>query len=173
MKTLTLVSGGARSGKSRYALQAAAQYPASRKYFIATAEALDEEMAARIAHHKASRPSDFATIEAPVEIVRTLNSLDQRADVAVVDCLTLWVSNLLGTGMDDETVMREAEALARALDDARFACVVVTDEVGSGIVPEHPIARRFRDLLGWTNQKIAEIADEVILMVAGCPLRVK
>ncbi len=174
MPTLTLMTGGARSGKSAHAISlATARATAARPYFVATAEGLDDEMRARIAHHQATRPPEFVTVEAPLDLEAAIAALESRADVAVIDCLTLWVSNLMGAGLDDATILSRADRLAVALRRASFDFVVVTDEVGWGIVPDHPIARRFRDLLGWTNQKVAQVADEVLLMAAGYPLRLK
>lgn len=173
MGTITLITGGARSGKSTHAMKLATPY--RRKYFVATGQALDDEMAARIEKHRASRPADFQTIEEPVEIVAALEGLNEKADVVIVDCLTLWISNLMLGGKQDEiATLAQAEGLAAALKRASFASIVVTDEVGAGIVPtDHAESRQFRDLLGWSNQKIAAAADDVILMVAGFPLKVK
>lgn len=173
MGTLTLITGGARSGKSAHALTLAQQTPDARRFFIATAEALDDEMRERIAHHRATRSADFATIEEPIAVAAALAELAGRADIVVVDCLTLWVSNLLTAGRGDEEILTAARGLAAVLAGAPFAGIVVTDEVGAGIVPENAMARRFRDLLGWTNQALAQTAERVLLMVAGHPLRVK
>jgi adenosylcobinamide kinase/adenosylcobinamide-phosphate guanylyltransferase len=170
MAKVTLITGGSRSGKSAHALTLA---NGARRFFIATAEALDAEMAARIAHHRAARPADFETIEEPVELRRALEGLEGRADCVVIDCLTLWVANLMGCEFGDQRILAEADALAAALTRSSFTAIAVTDEVGSGIVPDNPTARRFRDLLGWTNQKIARAADSVLLMTAGYPLRIK
>jgi adenosylcobinamide kinase/adenosylcobinamide-phosphate guanylyltransferase len=174
MAPVTVITGGARSGKSSHAIALACADPvAARRFFVATGEALDDEMRARIEHHRAARPAEFETIEEPLELRATLAALAGQADVVVIDCLTLWVANLMGSGLDDDAILAEAEALAAALAEAPFAPIVVTGEVGWGIVPEHPVARRFRDLLGWTNQKVARVAGAVILMAAGYPLRVK
>ncbi|MFZ1121686.1 MAG: bifunctional adenosylcobinamide kinase/adenosylcobinamide-phosphate guanylyltransferase [Candidatus Binataceae bacterium] len=173
MGTVTLITGGARSGKSAHALSLAQHAAGTRRFFIATAEALDEEMRERIAHHRTSRSADFATIEEPIAIGAALSKLASRADIVVVDCLTLWISNLLMTRCGDEEILDEARELAATMTGAPFASIVVTDEVGAGIVPENAMARRFRDLLGWTNQAIAQTAERVVLMVAGYPLRVK
>ena len=172
MPTLRLITGGSRSGKSTHAI-ATADATAARRYFIATAEALDDEMRARIAHHQATRPPEFVTVEAPLDLEAAIVALESCADVAVLDCLTLWVSNLIGASLDDGAILARADALAAALRRASFQIIVVTDEVGWGIVPDHPVARRFRDLLGWTNQKVAQVADEVLLLAAGYPLRLK
>jgi adenosylcobinamide kinase/adenosylcobinamide-phosphate guanylyltransferase len=173
MGTTTLITGGARSGKSMQALKLALPY--QRKFFIATGEPLDDEMTARIEFHRTTRPQDFRTVEEPVKVVAALEKLGQSADLVVLDCLTLWVSNLMQWHVtDDGPVLGEADKLAAALKLAPFASIVVTDEVGLGIVPtDHAESRRFRDLLGWTNQKVAAVADQVLLMVAGYPLRVK
>jgi adenosylcobinamide kinase / adenosylcobinamide-phosphate guanylyltransferase len=173
MGTITLITGGSRSGKSTYALKLALPYP--RKFFVATCEALDNEMAARIEAHRAARPPEFQTIEEPVEIVDAIEKLEGKADVVIVDCLTLWISNLMLSGdRDDQSILRRADKVAASLKRAAFASIVVTDEVGAGIVPtDHAESRRFRDLLGWTNQKIAAVADDVVLMVAGYPVKVK
>ena len=173
MGTVTLITGGARSGKSAYALALAQQARGTRRFFIATAEALDDEMRERIAHHRTNRSLDFATIEEPLAIGAALSELTNRADIVVVDCLTLWISNLLMTHRGDEEILAQARGLAGAMAGAPFASIVVTDEVGAGIVPENAMARRFRDLLGWTNQALAQTAGRVVLMVAGYPLRVK
>lgn len=174
MAKVTFITGGARSGKSAYALAMATEAAETPRYFIATAEALDDEMRTRIARHRAQRPAEFITIEAPIALARAIAEIpDGGAGVAVIDCLTLWLSNLLGQSLEDEAIARAADDLAAAIAAARLRIIVVSGEVGSGIVPENPLARRFRDLLGWTNQKIAGIADEAILMAAGYPLRLK
>lgn len=171
---LILITGGSRSGKSSHALSLAqARAGSVRAFFVATAQAIDEEMQARIAHHQSLRPELFETIEEPVELCEAVARIDRHASVVVIDCLTIWVSNLLAANRDDSAIMREANRLAGLLQQASFDTFVVTDEVGSGIVPMAPLSRRFRDLLGWTNQSIARAADEVLMMVAGYPLRVK
>lgn len=186
MGRLTLITGGARSGKSAQALKLARAHPtmdARRRFFIATGQPTDLEMEARIAHHKETRGADFQTIEEPLNLADVVKSLGGRADIVVIDCLTLWISNLMeARGMGDlnlipahnvPTLLAEARALADALRAAEFDSIVVTGEVGAGIVPDNPVARQFRDLLGWTNQQIAEAADDVLLMVAGYPVRAK
>jgi len=170
MGTLTLITGGARSGKSSHALMLAMKSAGARRAFIASAEALDDEMAARIERHRADRPAGFDTIEEPLDVCGALESLDGEADVVILDCLTLWISNLMNRGDDDASILAAADRLAATAAASTIDLVVVTDEVGSGIVPVNPTSRRFRDLLGWTNQKIARAADEVILMAAGYPL---
>ncbi len=171
---LTLITGGARSGKSRYAL-ALAQHcaPSGRAFFLATAQVLDQEMAERVARHRSARPARFETVEEPVAVAARLKSLEGAAAVAVIDCLTLWVSNLLCAGLSDAAVLGETELLTTALRSVSFPTIVVSGETGCGIVPENQLARRFRDLLGAANQQIGAAADALVLMVAGHPLRVK
>jgi adenosylcobinamide kinase/adenosylcobinamide-phosphate guanylyltransferase len=170
---IILVTGGSRSGKSAHGLKLASEHPRARKVFIATAEALDEEMAVRISRHKAERAPNFTTIEEPLKLAEAVTELNGKADAVVIDSLTLWVSNLMCGDASDAAFKAEASALAMALAGADFASIVVTDEVGSGVVPDNPTGRRFRDLLGSANQEIARAAAEVILVVAGYPLKVK
>jgi adenosylcobinamide kinase / adenosylcobinamide-phosphate guanylyltransferase len=170
---VTLITGGARSGKSSHALAIALAYPGTRRYFLASAEPVDEEYRARIERHRADRPPGFVTLEEPLALAATLESLEGRADMVVVDCLTLWVSNLMARGRDDAGIAAEGDRLVAALARTSFGAAIVTGEVGAGIVPTDPVARRFRDLLGWTNQKIARASDRVVLMAAGCPVVVK
>ena len=164
---LTLVLGGARSGKSRYAENLIAALPPPWTY-IATAEGGDAEMAARIAAHRARRGASWRTIEAPRELTAALKSC--RTAPVLVDCLTLWLSNLLLAGADIDA---EVAQLDDALAARRLPVVLVANEVGSGIVPDHALGRRFRDLQGVLNQRIAARVERVILVVAGLPLALK
>ncbi len=174
MAKITFITGGARSGKSAHALALAREGgDHARFFFVATAEPLDEEMRARIARHRASRPAGFETVEEPLNVADAISKLDGRASIVVLDCLTLWISNLMRAGVPDDEILAGAERLAETLQRVSFASVIVSGEVGAGIVPDNPLARRFRDLLGWTNQKIAARADTVLMMVAGLPMRVK
>jgi adenosylcobinamide kinase/adenosylcobinamide-phosphate guanylyltransferase len=143
--------------------------------FVATAEAGDDEMAARIARHRAERPADWRTVEVPVALTATLAALDGGADVVVVDCLNLWVANLLHKRpeLSDGDVIAEASELEAAIRHPRYSLILVSNEVGWGIHPETALGRRFRDALGLVNQAAARAADEVLLMVAGCPMVVK
>jgi adenosylcobinamide kinase/adenosylcobinamide-phosphate guanylyltransferase len=166
-RELTLVLGGARSGKSRFAETLIARHLPPWLY-VATAEAGDAEMAARIAAHKARRGPDWMTIEAPHDLANVLAEQGNRP--VLVDCLTLWLSNLMLANSDiDEAVAR----LEQALEQANGQVVLVANEVGSGVVPENALARRFRDLQGQLNQRLAARADRVVLVVAGLPLFVK
>jgi adenosylcobinamide kinase/adenosylcobinamide-phosphate guanylyltransferase len=170
---ITLITGGARSGKSAHALKLASQPAHARRVYVATAEASDDEMADRIARHRAERGPGFLTVEEPVNLAAALEALQGRADVAIIDSLTIWVANLMRSRSVSDPFATEADTLAGVLTRAAFAGIIVTDEVGYGIVPDNPVARRFRDLLGLVNQTVARAADEVILMVAGYPLKVK
>jgi adenosylcobinamide kinase/adenosylcobinamide-phosphate guanylyltransferase len=165
---VTLVIGGARSGKSRYAEKLIEQEPAPWIY-LATAEAHDKEMAARIAEHRARRDRSWQTIEAPHDLAGALGALPPRSAV-LVDCLTLWLSNRL---LADADIDREIVDLERALASHDGAVVAVSNDVGSGIVPDNALGRRFRDVQGVLNQRIAACASRVVLMVAGLPLAVK
>jgi adenosylcobinamide kinase/adenosylcobinamide-phosphate guanylyltransferase len=166
-----LIVGGARSGKSRYAVQRFS--PDARIVFVATAEARDEDMYKRIARHRAERPPSWRTIEEPFDIVSRLSSVDGTCDGVLVDCLTLWVSNLLLRGERDEAILEEAEELAGLVVRRRSSLALVSNEVGEGVHPETAAGLRFRDLLGSVNQRIAAACDTVVLMVAGVPLTVK
>jgi len=163
------VIGGARSGKSRYA-QGRAEATGLSPLFIATAQAYDDEMRERIERHRADRGPQWRTVEAPVDLAGALRAHDAPDRVLLVDCLTLWVTNLMLGGQD---VADATEDLARALNDARGAVILVANEVGLGIVPDNALARRFRDAAGIVNQKIAAVANEVQLLAAGLPLCLK
>jgi adenosylcobinamide kinase / adenosylcobinamide-phosphate guanylyltransferase len=168
---ITLVIGGARSGKSRYAEGVIATLRPSWQppcIYVATAEAGDEEMTARIATHRSRRGSDWHTVEAPRALAAALNSCATAP--VLVDCLTLWLSNLLLVDADVET---EIAGLEKALASIAAPVVLVTNDVGSGVVPDYPLGRRFRDWQGILNQRVAALADRVVLMVAGLPLPVK
>lgn len=164
----TLVLGGARSGKSRYGESLIAREPPPWTY-IATAEALDDEMAQRVAAHRAQRDGRWQTIEAARDLPGALAALPPTA-VVLVDCLTLWLSNLLLAEID---ITAETARLEDVLTQMQGKVVLVANEVGFGIVPENALARRFRDLQGELNQRLATRADRVVLVVAGLPLFVK
>jgi adenosylcobinamide kinase/adenosylcobinamide-phosphate guanylyltransferase len=169
-----LVLGGVRAGKSAFAVARARTLP-GRVVFVATAEAVDEEMAGRIARHRAERPGGWRTVEAPLTLPSTIAALDGEADVVLVDCLNLWVANLLGRTpeLSDTELVTHAAALEAVATRPRFQLIVVSNEVGMGVHPETAAGRRFRDALGLVNQAVARAADEVVLMVAGCPVTVK
>jgi adenosylcobinamide kinase/adenosylcobinamide-phosphate guanylyltransferase len=165
---IILITGGARSGKSMRAEARALACP-GRPVYIATAEALDDEMVARIEKHRARRGNDWREQEVPLELVAALKATD-GSGARLVDCLTIWLSNLMHAGRDWE---REAAKLADALGMLRSPVVLVSNEVGSGIVPDNALARQFRDAAGLLNQTIARVADEVEFVVAGLPMRLK
>ena len=165
---LTLVLGGARSGKSRYA-EAAVMAAPSPWIYIATAEPFDDEMKARIAEHRGRRGGQWQTIEAPLDLAGAIAAALPAATV-LVDCLTLWLNNLM---FKERDIDAETQRLEAALGARQTPAVLVSNEVGSGIVPENAEARRFRDLQGRLNQRIAARADRVVLLVAGLPLMIK
>ena len=168
LKRLTLVLGGARSGKSRYAEELTK--PAGAKaVYIATAQALDEEMRRRIAAHRLRRDRAWTTVEAPLELVHALGALDPGGP-ALVDCLTLWLSNVMLAKRD---LVRECDGLIEALRTCAAPVVAVSNEVGLGIVPDTTLGRAFRDAQGILNQRVAALADRVVLLSAGLPLVLK
>lgn len=160
---LTFVLGGARSGKTAYALGEALKQPAVRRIMIATAQALDGEMADRIARHQAERGTEWETREAPRALAEAVRSL-QAGDVAVIDCLTLWVTNLM---MDEVEIGPAVADLVVALSESLADLVLISNEVGQGIVPDNALARRFRDETGWAHQAVAQAADRVVFVTAG------
>ncbi|MEX4009680.1 bifunctional adenosylcobinamide kinase/adenosylcobinamide-phosphate guanylyltransferase [Neoaquamicrobium sediminum] len=166
--TLTFVLGGARSGKSRHAEELLSAEPTPWTY-IATAQALDAEMAERIAHHRARRDSRWHTVDAPLDLVDALEALPGGRPV-LLDCLTLWLTNVM---LAERDVEAESQRLADALASPHGRWVVVANEVGLGIVPDNALARRFRDAAGRLNQMVAARADSVVFMVAGLPMKVK
>jgi adenosylcobinamide kinase / adenosylcobinamide-phosphate guanylyltransferase len=164
-----LVLGGARSGKSAYAL-GLAEANGSEKLYLATAEALDADMAARIARHKADRGDGWTTMEEPLRVPQALRSLARPGRVILVDCLTLWLSNMMLAGRDPEAaIARLADAVARLKGPA----ILVSNEVGLGIVPEHKLGRDFRDWHGKANRKIALACDAAVFIAAGLPVQLK
>lgn len=165
-----LVLGGARSGKSRHALEQAAQ-PGGRVAFLATARARDGDMAARIARHRAERPAGWTTLEEPQDVAAACRRAAPAHDLVVVDCATVWVANLMERG-DDAAVLAAVDDLAKLMRERLLSVIVVSNEVGAGVHPPTELGRRFRDLLGLVNQRLAAAADRVTLMVAGLPLTV-
>lgn len=170
---ITLVIGGCRSGKSRFALDRADEIQGNQKIFLATSVPTDLEMDKRVARHQAERGQNWQTIEEPVMIHETIEQASNTADVILVDCLTLWTSNLLMAEYGEPEVMAAVDLLIKALHQSPCPVFLVSNEVGYGIVPDNPLARQFRDLAGLVNQKIAAMADQVILTVAGISLPLK
>lgn len=169
-----LILGGVRSGKSREALRVADLLPAgSRGCFLATAQALDADMQTRIARHQAERPQGWTTVEEPYDVARACERSAGRCDVIVLDCLTLWVSNLLLRGDKAGAILDAADALARFAAIRRLSLVMVSNEVGAGVHPSTEIGLRFRDVLGEVNQRLAAAVDRVTYMVAGIPMVIK
>ncbi|MCW4461050.1 bifunctional adenosylcobinamide kinase/adenosylcobinamide-phosphate guanylyltransferase [Sphingomonas sp. BT-65] len=164
-----LVLGGARSGKSRYA-QARAEAIDGEPVFVATAQPFDDEMAERIARHRADRGARWSTVEAPLDLAAAIRNESRPGRVLLIDCLTLWASNLLLAGHD---IPAATEELVEALTAAEGPLVLVSNEVGLGIVPDNALARRFRDEAGRVNQRIAACVDEVMFVAAGLPLKLK
>jgi adenosylcobinamide kinase/adenosylcobinamide-phosphate guanylyltransferase len=164
-----LILGGARSGKSRVA-QALVEGSAKQRIFIATAQAFDAEMGERISRHQADRDSQWRTLEANLDLVEAIDSEVGTDRIVLVDCLTLWLSNVLLAERDAD---RETERLARAVASAAGPLVLVSNEVGQGIVPATPLGRLFRDAQGRLNQRVADAAEAVVLVTAGCPRLLK
>jgi adenosylcobinamide kinase/adenosylcobinamide-phosphate guanylyltransferase len=165
------VLGGARSGKSRFAVDSHRAH--ARVTFVATAQAHDADMAARVARHRAERPAKWRTVEEPYELVSCLRAGVAESDVVIVDCLTLWVSNLMLRGDADDWIVKQGEELGAVVSAGERDVTLVSNEVGEGVHPPTAEGRRFRDLLGLVNQRVAAAADRVVLMVAGVPLAVK
>jgi adenosylcobinamide kinase/adenosylcobinamide-phosphate guanylyltransferase len=177
MGKLTLILGGARSGKSHYGEQLA-QMLGHEVLFVATAQAFDDEMKARIKRHREQRPRHWRTVEAPTNIAQAL--MPHRADVVLVDCLTLLVSNVilqLEDSLDEEAagslVAAELDALLKMIQSSASHWLIISNEVGLGIVPDNRLARIYRDVLGRANQRLAAAAQRVVFMVAGLPMMVK
>jgi len=170
---ITLVIGGCRSGKSRYALDMANHISGDKKLFIATSVPTDEEMEERVKNHQKDRGPDWTTAEIPVNIPQKIKDSSKFSDIILVDCLTLWLSNLLFNNLTNDEIFKMVEQLAKALKRSLCPVILVSNEVGGGIVPENRLARLFRDTAGFVNQKIAAAADNVFLMAAGIPIKIK
>lgn len=168
---IVLVIGGARSGKSTFALKEAAR-TSGRKAYIATAEAMDEEMKERIEKHKKCRGNDWDTYEEPLKICDVIKGIEGKYKVIIVDCLTLWLSNLMHSNLNTDKEIGHLISSLRFSTDA-LRIYIVSNEVGMGIVPDNELSRRFRDEAGHLNQGVAEIADAVYLVTAGIPLKIK
>lgn len=169
----TLVLGGCRSGKSRHALTLADQIKGKSKIFIATSVPLDEEMHQRVSAHQAERGPDWLTAEEPVRIADLIRDRSKDADVILVDCLTLWISNMMFEGYDDPQIRESTTAFTDSIRTASCPVIAVSNEVGTGVVPENSLSRRFRDNAGFVNQAVAAAVDEVFWCVAGIPVAIK
>lgn len=172
MKKIIFVLGGCRSGKSRFALSYANSHY-KNKVFLATSQALDKEMERRIEIHKKNRGKDWLTLEEPVEIGSSLKSLKNGVDVVLIDCITLWVNNLFLAGEGEEEILSRTVELREVMKNISPSLIVVSNEVGTGIVPDNKIARLFRDIAGIVNQKLAQYSDIVVMTVAGIPQVIK
>jgi adenosylcobinamide kinase / adenosylcobinamide-phosphate guanylyltransferase len=174
-KKIIFIIGGARSGKSTYAQQLASEM-SEKVLFIATGEARDSEMKKRIANHRRQRPKSWQTLECPSEIAAGIGTVKGR-DLILIDCITLLVSNLMGSARNlvaaEKKTVQELEALIELIEKSEYDFVIVSNEVGLGIVPENVMARQYRDLLGKANQMLAAAATEVYFMAAGIPLKLK
>jgi len=173
MPSITLITGGARSGKSSFALSLGLRNY-SKRGFIATAVAFDREMKERISRHREERGDQFHTIEEPIELPRVLVDLRGPYEVVVVDCLTVWLGNLYHHFQGEEEKIRvQVEAFLAHLDHPTYDLILVTNEVGWGIVPENPLARSFRDMAGYVNRRVAQKAAYAYLLCCGIPLTLK
>lgn len=172
MKETVFVIGGCRSGKSRHALELA-QQAQGRRYFVATCIPADEEMTERVSNHQRERGEGWRTVEAPHDICGAIRSVQRDAAVILVDCLTLWVSNLLLAEKGFSFVSSACRDLVETVSTAPCPVILVSNEVGAGIVPENKLARQFRDMTGHVNQQVAAAVDRVVWMVAGIPVPVK
>ncbi|MBW1835946.1 MAG: bifunctional adenosylcobinamide kinase/adenosylcobinamide-phosphate guanylyltransferase [Deltaproteobacteria bacterium] len=173
LKESVFVIGGCRSGKSSHALKLAEQIYGNQKIFIATCQPHDEEMKKRVARHQKERDPSWKTLESPVLVPQTIIANSHEENVILVDCLTLWVSNLMLAEKDMDEISEHLQRLTQSIQKARCPVILVSNEVGTGIVPENRLARHFRDAVGFANQKVADCCDKVVWMVAGIPVKIK
>jgi adenosylcobinamide kinase/adenosylcobinamide-phosphate guanylyltransferase len=176
MKETTFIIGGCRSGKSRYALElanATGGTHGKKKFFFATCVPFDDEMKQRVERHQRQRGSEWTTIEVPHQLPEAIDSQSRKANLILVDCLTLWISNLLLETDDPDKITDQTRRLTQSIKNAPCRVIIVSNEVGTGIVPENRLARQFRDAAGFANQALAVCADRVIWMVAGIPVSIK
>jgi len=173
MGKIIFILGGARSGKSAFAIDMAKESRAKRIAYIATCEAKDAEMAKRIALHRRTRPKGWRTFEEPCRVSALAEKEAKRYDVVLIECVTLLVSNLLLNNFNERAIMEEAKKMLAALKKARARAIIVSNEAGLGVVPENRLARDFRDIAGRVNQLIAKSSDEVFFMISGIPRRIK
>lgn len=169
---LYFITGGARSGKSSFAEKLALDMAGKRAY-IATAQALDAEMSARIEQHRIKRGTSWDTYEEPLAVAELLQKLTNQYQIVLLDCLTLWLSNVMAHTDGDGAVATRSDELVKAAQNFGGVCIVVSNEVGLGIVPDNPLARKYRDFAGILNQKVAQAADAVYFTASGIPLKIK
>lgn len=172
-KEILFVTGGCKSGKSAFAQAEAEKAFKENRVFLATCQPLDSEMEKRIARHQADRDQTWKTVEEPVNIPEAIESIGPEADVILLDCITLWITNLMLAGRTPGEIEEQGKRLVQSIKSAPCMVVVVSNEVGAGIVPENKLARAFRDAAGMVNQMIAACADKVVLSVAGIPVVIK
>ena len=173
MPRIDLILGGCKSGKSSMALSLAEASQAKPKTYLATCQPLDEEMQDRVERHRQERGPEWQTLEEPLFIAQAVRECSSPGTLLLIDCLTMWLSNLLGAGTSGEAIRDRYSELQSSLDEAKGEVILVANEVGLGIVPENPLARRFRDEAGVLNQRLGSIADRVVFMAAGFPLPLK
>ncbi|MGB5156109.1 bifunctional adenosylcobinamide kinase/adenosylcobinamide-phosphate guanylyltransferase [Desulfobacterium sp. N47] len=173
MKEIVFITGGCKSGKSLHALELAEKRKGDRKVFVATCIPFDNEMKERIRRHQKERSKTWHTLEVPVLLSETISEWSAKSDIILIDCLTLWINNIMFQHADIDKITDNIQKLVSSLKDSYCPVVLVSNEVGSGIVPDNELARFFRDAAGLVNQKIASIADRVIWMVAGIPVVIK
>ena len=170
---ITLILGGCRSGKSRLAIDLAEKIQGKRRIFLATCVPQDKEMRQRVKRHQQSRSPEWEAVETPIDLAGAIDDYSARADVVVADCLTLWVSNLFMEKNAVPLVDAQTGRLTASLASAQCPVILVSNELGQGIVPENALARQYRDVVGAVNQRVAAAAHRVILTVAGIPLTIK
>ncbi len=173
MNEIIFILGGARSGKSAFAITLAKKSNKKKIAFIATAEALDKEMKERIALHKKHRPQNFQAFEAPCDIEAVLKKIMGKFDIIIIDCLTLFVSNLLLKKYKEPEICKKMESILGLLKKTKAKSIIISNEVGLGIVPHTKLGRDFRDIAGKVNQLVAQRADNVFFMISGLPWRIK
>jgi len=173
MAFFTFVTGGCRSGKSSHAQKLAESLASDNRLYVATLQPMDTEMERRVTDHQAQRDDSWYTIEEPYDIVRVIEEEQGRAGVILVDCITLWVTNLFMAEQTEEEILAFVDAFAEAAAASRVPVVTVSNEVGMGIVPDNALSRQFRDIQGAANQRIAAKAHKVIFTVSGIPMTVK
>ena len=173
MSESIFVIGGCRSGKSSHAMRLSETIASEERVYVATCVPYDDEMKDRVVKHQEERDGTWRTVEAPMDLPGTIRKESCRSNVMLIDCLTLWVTNMLMNDYEDSKIEREVTALISEIKKAECPVILVSNEVGAGIVPENKLARKFRDIAGFTNQKIAASADSVVWMVAGIPVDIK
>lgn len=171
MRKIIFITGSVRSGKSDFAVKLAKKFK-QRVVFIATCPPLDEEMRYRVKKHRRKRPQDWRTIEEDIHLPAVIDKL-RKEEVAIVDCITLWISNLLLSNIGERAVLKKVKELVESLKKAKASVILVSNEAGWGIVPDNKLSRIFRDIAGITHQKISKVSDDVYLMVGGIPLKLK